>query len=514
MFKVLKADKDAYITNRFIKTASSGSFRTGSNVGGAGTLDLFKLYGVTTSYENSPNLELSRLLIHFDLTFLKDLVSQGKININKSSFNCTLKLFDVYGGQTTPNNFDISLFPLSRSFDEGSGRDVVYYSDYDITNFSSASIAGGSWIVSGCGFGGGAEQSCDYITASAMLSNSILEVSQHFNSGEEDLSLNITTIVSATLAGILPDRGFRLSLKSSQEDDKYSYFVKRFSSRTAYDSTKHPRVIVKYDDSIQDDSQILRFDSRSSIFLRNYEFGEPSNILSGSSFIPVTGSNSLLLKLSTQLSNGSGSYNLYFTGSQYSDGLNFVPGLYSASFTIPQSNATLKQELIKSGSVVFTPIWQSLDNTVSYHTGSEVTVYPPERSTSAIDFKKYIITTSGLQSVHRTNENVFIRINIFDHTSPYIKLTKRPIELAGIVIKKVYYQIRDILTNEIVVPFDETYNSTRLNSDFNGMYFTLDTSNLTAERSYTIDVMVNVGGTKKIFNSVSNIFNVSDTQVI
>ena len=64
------------------------------------------------------------------------------------------------------------------------------------------------------------------------------------------------------------------------------------------------------------------------------------------------------------------------------------------------------------------------------------------------------------------------------------------------------------------VPFDETYNSTRLNSDFNGMYFTLDTSNLTAERSYTIDVMVNVGGTKKIFNSVSNIFNVSDTQVI
>ena len=59
-----------------------------------------------------------------------------------------------------------------------------------------------------------------------------------------------------------------------------------------------------------------------------------------------------------------------------------------------------------------------------------------------------------MQSVHRTNENVFIRINIFDHTSPYIKLTKRPIELAGIVIKKVYYQIRDISTNEIVVPFD------------------------------------------------------------
>ena len=514
MYKILKADRDTYITNRFIKTAGSGSFRTGSNTGGAGSLDLFKLYGVTSSPEGIPNLELSRLLIHFDLQFLKDLVSNGKINTNKNNFNCTLKLFDVYGGQTTPTNFDVSLFPLSRSFDEGVGRDVVYYSDYDVTNFMRASLASGSWLMSGCGLGGGAEQTCDYITASARLGNSNFEVSQHFNSGEEDLTLNITTIISSTLAGILPDSGFRLSLKSSQENDQYSYFVKRFSSRTAYDSTKHPRVIIKYDDSIQDDSQILRFDSKSSIFLRNYEFSEPFNILSGSSLTSITGSNSLLLKLTTLLSNGSGSYSLYFTGSQHSDGLNFVTGLYSASFIIPQSNSNLKRELIKSGSVVFTPVWASLDDTVGYYTGSLITVYPPERSNSAIDFKNYVVTTSGLQSIHKSNENVFIRINIFDHTSPYIKLTKRPIELAGIVVRKAYYQIRDILTNEIVVPFDETYNSTRLNSDFSGMYFTLDTSNLTVERGYTVDIMINIGGTKKIFNSVSNMFNISDTQVI
>jgi hypothetical protein len=513
MYKILKADKDAYITNRFIKIASSGSLRTGSNVGAAGTLDLFKLYGVTFADNNPsfPNLELSRILIHFDLQPIKDLIYSSSININHKTFNCSLKLFDVYGGQTTPSNFDVSIFPMSKSFDEGVGRDVVYYSDYDACNFSSSSI-GTSWEMSGSGKGGGAEEVCDYITSSVDLGGTNLEVTQHFSTGEEDLTVDVTKIVSATLAGILPDSGFRLSLKSNLEDDKYSYFVKRFSSRTAYDSTKHPRLIVRYDDSVQDDSQNLRFDQNSTIFLRNYLHGEPANILSGSSLTSITGSNSLLLKLVTAVS-GNGSYSLIFTGSQHSDGVNYYPGLYSASFTIPQTNQTLYKELQHSGSVTFTPIWLSLDESVAYFTGSKLTVYPSQRSNSTIDFKNYVVTTSGLQALHRTDEKVFIRLNIFDHTSPTIKLVKRPIELSGVVVRKAYYQVRDISTNEIILSFDETYGSTKVSSDFSGMYFVLDTSNLMKERSYVIDVMLVLGGTKKTFKSVSNVFKISDTQV-
>lgn len=513
MYKILKADKDAYITNRFIKIASSGSFRTGSNVGSAGSLDLFKLYGATFTNNdvNLPNLELSRLLIHFDLQPLEDLIYSGSVNINHRSFNCSLKLFDVYGGQTTPSNFDISLFPLSKSFDEGAGRDVVYYSDFDACNFTSASV-GIKWELSGSGLGRGAEEICDYITASAKLGGSSLEVTQHFKTGEEDLTVNVTKIVSATIAGILPDSGFRLSLKQNLEDDKFSYFVKRFASRTAYDSSKHPRLIVKYDDSIQDDIQNLRFDQNSTIFLRNYQYGEPSNITSGSTSTSITGSNSLLLKLVTAVS-GNGNYSLIFTGSQHFDGLNYYTGIYSASFTIPQTNQTLYKELQHSGSVVFTPIWLSLDGSVAYFTGSKITVYPPQRSNSTIDFKNYVVTTSGLQDLYRSNENVFIRVNIFDYTSPIIKLVKRPVELSGIVVRKSYYQIRDASTNEIILEFDETNGSTRISSDSNGMYFVLDTSNLIKERSYIIDIMLVLGGTKKIFKSVSNVFSISDTRV-
>jgi hypothetical protein len=513
MYKVLKADKDAYITNRHIGSSASESIRKNANVGAAGSLDLFKLFGATLSSGSIPNLELSRLLIHFDLQPLRDLFDAGKINVNSNSFNCKVKLFDVYGGQTTPNNFDISLFPLSASFDEGNGRDVVYYSDYDICNFLTSSIAHGAWIVSGCGKGGSAEETCDYITASISLGINNFEVKQHFSTGEEDLEIDITTIMSATLANVIPDNGYRISFSSSQESDAYSYFVKRFASRSAYNTSKHPRIIVRYNDSLQDDTQLLKFDENSSIFMRNYSHGEPSNILSGSSLLPVSGSNCVILRLETIRSNGSGSYNIYFTGSQHYDGLNYTTGLYSASFLISQSDNVLKAELLKSGSVIFTPTWISLDGTAEYLTGDDITVYPPQRSSSAQDFKNYVVTTTGIQELHRSNENVFVRVNIFDYTSPFINFfTKVPAEPPGLVVRNAHYQIRDSATNEIVVPFDEKYDSTRISSDANGMYFILDASNLTVERGYFVDIMIATGGTKRIFKAVSNVFNVSDTQ--
>lgn len=510
MYKVIFADKDAYITNRKIGTVGSGSLKTKSNTGHAGTLDIFKLYGTTVTSGGLPNLELSRALIHFDTQPIKDMMSAGKININHSSFNCKLKLFDVYGGQTTPNNFHMSVFPLSRSFAEGDGRDVVYYSDYDVCNFLTSSYPDGAWVVSGCKGSGYPEQSCDYITGSANLGG--LEVKQYFTTGEEDLEVDVTKIVSATLAGILPDSGFRLTLSQSYEDDKYTYFVKRFSSRSAYNSSKHPRLIFKYDDSLQDDAQLLRFDSPSTLFLRNYQHDSLSNLLSGSSLTNIGGFNCLLLRMMMMRSDGSGSYSLYFTGSQHHDGLNFYEGIYSATFVLPQYDPIVRNELQKSGSIKFTPIWASLDDTVGYLTGSDVYANLPKRTETVVNANNYVVTVTGLQTLHRSDEKMFLKLNIFDYTSPYIRLVKTPAELPGIVVKNAHYQVRDYATNEVVVPFDETYNSTKISSDVSGMHFILDASNLPKDRSYVIDIMLKIGGNKNIFKAASTVFNVSDIQ--
>ena len=472
---------------------------TSANVGIAGSLDLFKLYGYTLSGSN-PNTELSRILIQFDLDPLRDLVATTAIDTNHPSFNCKLKLFDVYGGQPTPCNFIVDVYALSASFDEGRGKDVVLYSDNDACNFLTATLNGATWASPGASSGGGPTDSCDYISGSL--------TSKRFVTGEEDLVVDVTQIVSSTLAGIYPDSGLRISYSSTLESDQHSYFVKRFASRSAYNNDKRPRLEIRYDDSVQDDTQLLMIGSPCTLFLYNSVNNSYTNILSAST--PVVGSNCLNLLLSTEIL--SGTYTLAFTGSQHKNGINYVDGIYSATFVIPENDSTLKKKLIESGSIVFTPTWASLDNTVGYLTGSTLTLNQPIRSSKNEKYKRYVVTVTGLATTMFTNEKRTLRTNLFDYTSPLLTVTRLPVETPGIVVRDVHYQVRDANTDIVIIPFDLTYNSTRLSSDAEGMFFELDSENLTQDHSYVVDIMVTVNGNQQIYRNASSIFRVSNSQ--
>lgn len=501
MYRVLRPDKDAYITSRIVRDVRSHA----ANVGGAGSLDLYKLYGSTVSGSVSL-IELSRLLIHYDLAPLRALVAAGSVDTNNPSFEARLVLFDVYGGQPTPSNFTVAVNPLSRSFDEGLGRDVVYYSDGDVCNFLTGSVAQGAWLMSGCGLGGGLPGTVDYITASVNVAGGAdLTSTQLFVTGEEDLSVDVTTIVSATLAGSLPDEGFRIALDKQHEVDNRSYFVKRFAARTAYNTDKRPRLIVKYDDSVQDDTLSTFFDSRAYLFLRNYEEYAPANLISGS--LQVTGSNCLILRMMTEVSGGW--YELPFTGSQHLNGTYPVTGVYSASINLSSTNAVFAAKLAQTGSVDFRPVWGSLDGTVGWLTGSTITVRPPRRGSPVINGQGLIVTAHGLDAELPYDERTTVRVHVFDASLPYVKLTRLPIELPGAVVRDVHYQVRDNVTGLAVVPFDTVKNSTRLSSDARGMYFTLDASNLTRGRSYVIDVMILAGSERYVHRAVSHVFSVT-----
>lgn len=500
MYVVLKSDKDTYITDRVIK----GSRVSGSNVGGAGSLDLFKLYGYTSS-GSTPNVELSRLLVHFDLDPLRDLVNDRTIDPGHASFSCTLKLFDVYGGQPTPAGFTVTVSPLSRSFTEGSGRDVVGYSDRDVCNFLTASQAQGVWLLSGCALGGGLPGTVDYFTASTLVdAGASLTTTQYFTTGEEDLSVDVTRVVSATLAGLIPDQGFRIALAQSLEEDAHSYFVKRFASRTAYDADVRPALIVTFDDSLQDDSTSLELDSRGYIFLHNRRGGVNANLYSASN--QVQGSNCIILKMATAISGGW--HELYFTGSQHVLGINAVPGIYSASVYVSGTNSVVNSKMIQSGSVDFVPIWGSLDGTLAYLTGSVITLFPPDRGNSATGRKTYSVNVRGIRSDYVDGQDDFIpiRIDIFDATSPRFKAQRKPVVVPGVVIRDVHYQVRDAITNRIVVPFDVENNSTRASSDASGMYARINTTSLVIGRTYVIDVMLLIGAETTVFRDASSRF--------
>ena len=125
------ASKDTYITNKII---DGRLVADDANVGRAGTLDLFRLFNETKLRGSGSQDEVSRLLIQFDYANLKAL-TESKCDLNSSNFSAKLKLYDVQSGHAVPANFNLVIFPLSKSFDEGVGRDVASFGDLDVANF-------------------------------------------------------------------------------------------------------------------------------------------------------------------------------------------------------------------------------------------------------------------------------------------------------------------------------------------------------------------------------------------
>jgi len=494
MYKIIKADKDAYITNKIVK----GVQKVSASTGAAGTLDLFKLYHV-----NGSNVELSRALVHFDLTDIKTLFDGGRINTNSSNFWCKLRLKDVYGGQSTPRNFTLSVFPLAKEFEEGIGKDISYYSDVDACNWLSSSIDD-LWYEAGCSRTSDGSAVGDYLTSSISIVDT--EITQAFKKGDEDLLVDVTPLISATLNNEISDYGFRISFAETFESNSKTYFVKRFASSNAYNESKRPALLIGFDDSVTDDSQNLTLDTYCRLNLYNYDAsGQLATIntnLSGT-LIPVIGDDCVTLKLSLTANEY-----LLFSGSQLSFGSgSFATGIYTSLVSIPTSNSTVSQILNASGSVSVTPIWCSNDLTTTYLSGSTLSVKQSTKLTTR-GIRKFTVSITNMRDVYLSNELALLRLNIFDQSSPLLKVTKVPIEMPGLVLKNVFYQIRDVVTNEVIVPLDDQKNSTKVSNDSEGMYFYLDGSNLLVGRAYCIDVMIFYNGIREKFLNVSPVFRV------
>src|SRR3990167_1602086 len=471
MFRRLKSVADSYITNKII----NNSYRAeDSATGGAATLDLFKLYSESTISGSTNPIELSRLLIKMDLDPLRALTG-SVLDISHSSFNVKLVLKDVQGGQTyPPTPFKVILYPLSKSFDEGlECRDVVSYADIGVPNFLTASVANGSadlWVASGCNAGGkSGNPNIDYIYSHPVVG--ALHAEQTFTDASSDLELDITTIVSATIAGIISDHGFRISYSGSFETNQSTYFIKRFGSRHVNNGRISPKLLVKYNDAINDNTSDSFFDLSGTIFLANQPRGQLAHIISGNT--SITGNNSLLLRLE------SGSQCIFkITGSQHKIGVNFVTGVYSASFAIPSNKKrALRVELQSAGSATFDAYWSSTDQSM-----------PNLRD-------EYSITEIPRLRVYaqKVNDN--------------LKATKLPLEGKSEIYNKMYYRVRDAYTNDTIIPFDADgtgeKNATLLSTDTGGMYFdAYFISDLIIGRVYAIDLMVKTLGVTQVYDNL------------
>ncbi len=514
MYRTLKADKDAYITDRIIK----GGPRTDANTGEAGTLDLYKVYGLNKS-GSSPVNELTRLLVHFDLDPLRRAYASGAIDIASPTFKCNLRLHDVYGGQTTPRNFTAKVYPLSRSWDEGRGRDVVFYQDSDCANFLTASYDGGPnvWFASGANAKGALGAANIDVISTANLGAGVVSLagSQTFVDGTEDLDVDVTLVVSATLANLLPDHGFRVSFTETQEDDTRTRFVKRFGSRQAVDSDKRPQLVARYDDSKVSHQSAFFFDEPGTIFMRKYVRGAPANVVSGSALSPVTGSNCMLVKAWTHYSTSVGyqQYAQYATASQHRVGDVYTAGLYEATFTVKSNEPTLLNVIKNaalSGSnrhVRFNQVWGSFDGTVAYHSAT-LDVKLPDTTLGPFRAREYYVNVPNTAIEYSPTDAVKFRCFIFDRLNPQYTYVRVPQEEPSLVLE-AHWSVRDVISDTVVVPFDRANNSTRMSADSDYLHFDVWMDSLVPGRSYALDVMIVDGGQEEIFYDASPAFRVA-----
>lgn len=493
MYLILSASSDAYITNKIIDS----KFRAiDANTGRAGTLDLFKLYDESKISGETNPIEISRILIKFNTDTISSLTS-SILDINSESFKCTLKMYDVKGTQSVPRNFNIIVYPLSMSFDEGDGRDIGSFSDIDVANFVTASYSEGvvyPWFVTGANKIGLLGSSDIDVIGSGSLGAGIVQLgsSQNFSLGTEDLSIDVTKIVSATLSGQIPDHGFRVSFISQEENDNKTRFVKRFGSRHSKNYYIRPSLHVSFDDSISDNHESFIFDTTGSIFLSNYYRSQQSNILSGSSLVPLVGENCLTVKIST------GSYTKILSASMYTGSTTGegTPGLYFTSFAIPYSDnsivlasSSITDFAQKSGSIIFSETWESNDGTVKFYEG-QLEIKSPTRSALSHIPRGPNIRTVNLLSDYNHNDIARIRLFGVDTQNIQNRPAKSYRSIKSEIFEKLYYSVIDTDLGKTVIPFDIDNNGTLCSTDSGGMFFDLRMSSLIPGRTYHFEFFI------------------------
>jgi|TARA_R110000824_G_scaffold62352_2_gene165147 hypothetical protein len=507
MYRILTASKDTYITNKII----NNSFRaTDANLGSAGTLDLFKLYDENTIGSETKPIELSRLLIKFPISEIAKMDTDGVLDITDSSFKCTVKLHDVYGGQTTPSNFKAILFPLAIDFDEGPGMDVVNYSDVSSSNFITASITNGSavkWSKPGAMSSGslGASNIDVYTSGSLSLTTGPTNVSlspvQTFETGREDLIIDVTRIVSGTVSGQIPDKGFLIALSGSYEKNEFSYFVKRFASRDVQVAALRPKLTISFDDSMTDRHSDFIFNVSSSLYLRNFQYGTLANIVSNTAGATLSGKDCMVVKLE------SGSFKETYKVSQVLNGRHRQTGVYSASFAVSSFDSILSEQANLTGSITFNEVWTNTAETITF-LSSSLTIKRANRSiTNTQNQNNLLVTVLNVNDEYRAGEIVNVRVFAEDRDRP-VSFVRTPYEKKSQIFAEMYYRVRDVVDGKIIIAFDKSNNSTKLSTDSDGMFFDFYTDSLPRGRMYAFDFLIRRNGKDTVIKDAASNFKV------
>ncbi len=444
------SNSDTTITNAF--KANLTTRGVSGNMGQSDVLEVFSIYGQA----NPSSSELSRILINFPINEILQDRNNGLVPVS-GSVSWYLKLFNAKHPETVPKDYTLTVSAVSRSWDEGYGLDMEEYSNNGYANWNSAASSSDSGITNWTSAGGDYHQSPT--------------ASQLFQTGIEDLTVDVSSIVEQWLTGSKNSYGFGIKLTSSQEQSEQSFYTKRFFARGTEFFFKKPTLEARWNSVHRDNrgyfyassSLASAQDNLNTIYLYNVVRGRLKNI-------PAIGTGSIYVKI---YSDSTGSNVILPTPNNPVTGGWVSTGIYSASFAL---NTTASEVFDR---------WFDSTLTTCFHTGS-IDVYDLD----SLDYSpsnKYVVSCTNLKPIYYVDEQArfkfFVRKKDWQPTIYTVASNFIPSE----IIESASYKIVRVSDNLEVIPYGTgSLMHTGLSYDVSGSYFDLDINYLEPDYSYQV----------------------------
>jgi hypothetical protein len=445
------ANADTTITNAFKANLSTRG--VSGNMGQSDILEIFSIYGQA----NPSSSELSRILVQFPINNIVSDRNSGLVPTS-GSVSWYLKLYNAKHAETVPRDYTLTVSAVSKSWDEGYGLDMEEYSNFGYANWNSASSSSVGGVIDWTSAGG------DYHTTPSI-------VSQTFNVGTEDLSLDVTNIVESWITGSIQNYGFGVKLTSSQEQAAESFYTKRFFARGTEFFFKKPTLEARWN-SIRRDNRGYFYassslasaqDNLNIIYLYNVVKGRLANI-------PAIGTGSIYVKV---YDDPSGSNTITTAPNNPVTGGWVSTGIYSASFAL---NTTASEVFDR---------WFNSTLTTCFHTGS-IDIYDLD-SQDYNSTNRYVVSCTNLKPIYYSDEQAryrfFVRKKDWQPTIYTVATNFIPSEM----IESASYKIVRVSDNLEFIPYGTgSLMHTGLSYDVSGSYFDLDMSYLEPDYSYQV----------------------------
>ena len=456
------ADKDTTITNAYKEDLQTRG--TGSNMGLSDSLETFTIYNqVNYSISGSTvttgsQTEAARILIKFDASTIKSDYDAATVPSGSSFY---LRLFNAKHPFTLPKNYNLEVYPITKSWDEGFGLDMENYSDETVANWMFAST-GDAWTVSG-----------------AMSDVDTLLGTASFSYGDEDIILDITNHVYGWRDDSSTHKGLLITFPTSSLSETRSYYTKKFFARDTQYFYKKPAIEARWDDSISDDrgrvykisNRLSDSDNTNNLYLYNWYNGTLQNI---------AGTPTMTIKLYSDSAR-----TVELSGSTYtgSAGLGVVTTSSTGIFTVPARIDT-------DATTIYTK-WYS--GSTTYHEDSLAVSARPFKN----DYNEpeYIISMPNLKSSYTTDEATRLRLytRLKDWSPTIYTVASKKIE--NQIVTKAYYRVIRLVDDIEVINYGTgSVSYTQLSYDVSGSYFDLDMSLFESGYAYGIKYIFKING--------------------